>query len=101
MGIYIVPTLHPREWGRGVGGYSGFQVTGMIELGQKSKRKILRTFNNTPKNPSTKINPQQEPMGHKTYQALNDITQQIKTTGKNSHNYAGGTRTTITFGISG
>ena len=30
---------------------------------------------------------------------INDITQQITTTEKNSHNYAGGTRTTITFGI--
>ena len=72
----------------------------MIELGQQSKpKKIPRTFNNTQKNPyGPKINPQQEPMGHglltpnrspktshtkfpslKTYQALNDITQQIKT----------------------
>ena len=32
MEIYIVPTLHPGEVG-------GFQVTRMIELGQKSKQK--------------------------------------------------------------
>ena len=56
---------HVASRGVGAGGYSGFQVTGMIELGKKSKRKILRTFNNTPKNPSTKINPQQQPMGHR------------------------------------
>ena len=51
MVIYIVPTLHTGGVGGagGGGGYSGFQVTGMIELGQKSKQKILRTFNNTPK----------------------------------------------------
>ena len=54
MGIYIVPTLHPG--GGGGGGYSGSLLTGMIELGQKSKlkKKIPGTFNNTQKNPWTK-----------------------------------------------
>ena len=57
MGIYIEPTLHPGGVGAvgGGGGYSGFLVTGMIELGQKSKpKKIPRTFNNAQKNPWTK-----------------------------------------------
>ena len=39
--------LHPGGEG---GGYSGFQVTGMIEWGQKSKlKKIRRASNNTKK----------------------------------------------------
>ena len=38
------------------GGYFGFQVTGMIKWGQKSKsKKIPRVSNKTPKNPWTKI----------------------------------------------
>ena len=81
---------HVASRGSG-GGYYGFLVTGMIELGQKSKPKnIPRTFNNTQKIHGPKINPQQEPadpklashtefLSLKTYQALNDITQQIKT----------------------
>ena len=37
------------------GGYSGFQVTGMIELSQKSRpKKIPRTSSKTQKNPWTK-----------------------------------------------
>ena len=39
----------------GGGGYSEFQVTGMIEWGQKSKlKKIARASNKTQKNPWTK-----------------------------------------------
>ena len=61
MDVYIVPTLHPREGG----GVLRIPSKGMIELGQQSKpKKIPRTFNNTHKIPWTKINPQQEPMGH-------------------------------------
>ena len=41
--------------GGGGGGYSGFEVTGMIEWGQKSKPpNIPRASNKTPKNPWTK-----------------------------------------------
>ena len=37
------------------GGYSGFQVMGMIERSQKSRpKKILRASSKTPKNPWTK-----------------------------------------------
>ena len=99
---------------RGVGGYSGFQVTGMIELGQKSKqKKSLRPSIIPQKIHRPKINPQQGAiaMGHglltpkhpmQNFRALiNDITRQITTTEKNSHIYAGGTRTTTTFGIFG
>ena len=42
--------------GGGAGWYSGFQVTGMMEWGQKSKPKnIPRASNKTPKIPWTKI----------------------------------------------
>jgi len=45
------------------GGYSEFQVTGMIEWGQKSiPKKIPRASNKTPKNPWTKNLPQKNPM---------------------------------------
>ena len=44
-------------------GYSGFQVTGMIEWGQKSKsKKIPWASNKTAKNPWTKIYPPKNPM---------------------------------------
>ena len=40
----------------GGGGYSGFQVTGMIKWGQKSKpKKIPRASNKTPKIPLIKL----------------------------------------------
>ena len=45
------------------GGYSGFQVTGMIEWGQKSKpKKIPRASNKTKKIPGPKINLQKNPI---------------------------------------
>ena len=45
------------------GGYSEFQVTGMIEWGQKSiPKKIPRPSNKTEKNPWTKNLPQKNPM---------------------------------------
>ena len=45
------------------GGYSGFQVTGMIEWSQKSRpKKIPRDSSKTPKNPWTKNWPQKNPM---------------------------------------
>ena len=44
-------------------GYSGFQVTGMIEWGQKSKpKKIPWASNKSQKNPWTKIYPPKNPM---------------------------------------
>ena len=47
------------------GGYSGFQATGMIRLGQKSKQKKSLGPSIIPqKIHRPKINPQQEPMGH-------------------------------------
>ena len=51
---------------RGLGGYSGFQVTGMIDWGQKSKpNKILKASYNPPhppkKIPTPKNNPQKIP----------------------------------------
>ena len=58
MGIYIVPIFIAHIVSITVtsqGGYSGFQVTGMTEWGQKSKpQKITRTSNNVQKNPWTK-----------------------------------------------
>ena len=56
-------------------GYSEFQVTGMIEWGQKSKPK---------KNPEPKFNLKKyshaEFPSHKSFQkALNDITQELNT----------------------
>ena len=48
--IYDTHVASRGSRGGGEGGYSWFQVTEMIELGQKSKpEKIPRTFNNTPK----------------------------------------------------
>ena len=46
------------------GGYTGFQVTGMIEWGQKSgpKRKTLGLPTKPKKIPGPKINPQENPM---------------------------------------
>ena len=65
-------------------GYFGFQVTGMIKWGQKSKpKKILRASNKTPQNPGPNINPQKyhaEFPSLKNFQnLLNDITRKIKT----------------------
>ena len=46
----------------GAEGYSGFQVTGMIKWGQRSKhKKISWAWNRTPKIPGPKFNPQQLP----------------------------------------
>ena len=58
------------------GGFSGFQKTGMIEWGQKSKpKKIPRASNKPPKIPGPKLNPQKvhaEFPSHKNFQkALN------------------------------
>ena len=50
-GCMFCSNLHQRPEGgvRGVRGYSGFQVTGMIEWGQKSKpNKILKASYNPP-----------------------------------------------------
>ena len=67
----------------GGGGYSGFQVTGIIKWGKKSKPKIIpKAFNKTPKNyRSKKLTPQKS---HAEFQslnnfqkALNDITRKI------------------------
>ena len=45
------------------GGYYRFQVTGMIEWGQKSKPKIIsRASNNLPENPWTKKKKKTNPM---------------------------------------
>ena len=61
------------QGGRG-GGYSEFQLMGMIEWGQKSKpKKIPKASNKTQKIPGPKINP--PPQKKK---ALNDITRKIK-----------------------
>ena len=66
-----------------MGEYSEFQVTGMIEWGQKSKpRKVSRASNKTKKIPGSKINPQKshaELPNVKIFQrALNDITRKMK-----------------------
>ena len=70
----------PQGWG-----YSGFQVTGMIEWGQKSKpNQILRASNKTPqKSLDQKLTPQKP---HAKFlrlknlqKALNDITRKIWT----------------------
>ena len=54
--ILWVTIIHTQE------GYYGFQVTGMIEWGQKSKpKKIPRAFDKTPKTRRPKINPRKIP----------------------------------------
>ena len=65
--IGIIP-ITETKWG------GAFQVTGMIEWGQKSKpKKILGASNKTSKNPPKKSN--DEFPGHKSFQtATNDIT---------------------------
>ena len=51
--IVIINIVHLL--GRGAGGCSGFQVTGIIKWGQKSKPKIIpKAFNKTPKNSRSK-----------------------------------------------
>ena len=93
MGIYIEPTLHPGGVGAVGGGGRVLRIPsdGDDWIGAKIKtKKIPRTFNNAQKIHGPKINPQREPTDPKlashtefpsikTYQALNDITQQIKT----------------------
>ena len=59
--------IYGRLWslfptGKGEGGYSGFQVIGMIEWGQKSKPiKSLGLQTKTPKIPGPKFNPSKIP----------------------------------------
>ena len=49
--IVIINIVHLR----GGGGFSGFQVTGIIKWGQKSKPKIIpKAFNKTQKNSRSK-----------------------------------------------
>ena len=67
------------------GGYSGFQVTGIIEWGQKSKpKKIPRASNKTPKKSlDQKLTPKKshaEFPNLKNFQKIvNDITRKVKT----------------------
>ena len=66
----VMAAYTARGWGGGGGGYSGFQVTGMIEWGQKSKPpKIHRASNKMPKKTWTKIHPSEIPC----YNQLNEI----------------------------
>ena len=52
--IVIINIVHLRGGGGG-GRYSGFQVTGIIKWGQKSKPKIIpKAFNKTQKNSRSK-----------------------------------------------
>ena len=52
--IVIINIVHLLGRGAG-GGCSGFQVTGIIKWGQKSKPKIIpKAFNKTPKNSRSK-----------------------------------------------
>ena len=55
---------------RGRAGYSRFQVTGMIEWGQKSKLQKI---------PGSKIDPRKIPCRIFQYTMLNDITRNLKT----------------------
>ena len=74
-GCMFCSNLHKRPGGvRGVRGYSGFQVTGMIEWGQKSKpNKILKaSYNPPPKIPGLKHNPPKNPMPN--FRALDGTT---------------------------
>ena len=56
----------PRGRGGGCGGwFLEFQVTGMIEYGQRSKlKKNPRASNKTQKIPEPKINPPKNPVGN-------------------------------------
>ena len=65
------------------GGYSEFQVTGMIEWGQKSiPKKIPRASNKTPKNPWTKNLPPKKSHAEipslNFQKGLNDLTRKKK-----------------------
>ena len=61
--------------GAGVGGYSIFQATGMIEWGQKSKpQKIPRASTSTQKKSHDEF-----PSNKNLQKELNDITQKIGT----------------------
>ena len=55
--FFMEGCVHYSPLGRGGGGgFSGFQVIGMIEWGQTSQPiKIPRASNKTPRNPWTKI----------------------------------------------
>ena len=54
--VMTIGFINKRMIAHGVGGYSGFQGTGMIEWGQKSKPpKIPRASNGTQKNSWTNI----------------------------------------------
>ena len=74
---------HSTPPGEG-GGCSGFQVTGIIKWGQKSKPKIIpKAFNKTPKKfPEQRLTPQKShaefPSLNNFQKALNDITQKVK-----------------------
>ena len=53
--IVIINIVHLLGRGAGGGGCSGFQVTGIIKWGQKSKPKIIpKAFNKTQKNSRSK-----------------------------------------------
>ena len=67
--IVIINIVHLL--GRG-GGCSGFQVTGIIKWGQKSKPKIIpKAFNKTPKTfPEQRLTPQKS---HAEFPSLNNF----------------------------
>ena len=64
--IVIINIVHLRG-----GGYSGFQVTGIIKWGQKSKPKIIpKAFNKTQKKfPEQRLTPQES---HAEFPSLNN-----------------------------
>ena len=68
--IVIIVIINIVHLGGG-GGYSGFQVTGIIKWGQKSKPKIIpKAFNKTQKKPEQKLTPQKS---HAEFPSLNNF----------------------------
>ena len=72
--------MSKSQFGGGGGGYSGFQVTGMIEWG---KNQNLKESQNPTKSLDQKLTPKQShaefPRLKNLQKALNDITRKIKT----------------------
>ena len=60
--FFMEGCVHYSPLGRGGGGFSGFQVIGMIEWGQTSQPiKIPRASNKPPEIPGPKFNPPKIP----------------------------------------
>ena len=88
MGIYIVPTFIANIVSMIVASqqrFSGLQVTGMIEWGQKSKPKSNRTSNNIKKSLDQKLTLKKSHAKFPSLKNYQNITQKILKKKKNLH----------------